>query len=293
MLILEEKVSYIDHDRLFKELIKTFFEEFVEAFFPEEYAYINFSSVQFLEQEVFTDLVKGERREIDILAEVSLKGENQIILIHVEPQSTLQKEFHERMFIYCSRLYEKFRKPILPIGVFSYNDRRDVPSEFQINLPTISVLQFRYLHLHLIKKDWRSFIRSDNPAAAALLSKMGYTEEERVQVRLEFLKMVSRMELDPAEMALLYGFFDTYLKLNDEEEKQMREEASHLPEEEANRVLALPNYYFDKGIEQGKFQEKVETIKRLYKLSMTIEQIAEAVCLDREKVEEIIKEANQ
>jgi hypothetical protein len=73
-----------------------------------------------MEQEVFTDIVKGEKREIDILAEVSLKGENRIILIHVEPQSTLQNEFHERMFIYCSRLYEKFRKPILPIGVFSW-----------------------------------------------------------------------------------------------------------------------------------------------------------------------------
>jgi hypothetical protein len=266
-------------------VIKTFFEEFVEAFFPDEYPYINFSSVQFLEQEVFTDIVKGERREIDILAEVSLKCENRIILIHVEPQSTLQKEFHEHMFIYCSRLYEKFRKPILPIGVFSYNDRKDVPSEFQIKLPTISVLQFRYLQLHLIKKDWRAFIRSDNPAAAALLSKMGYTEEERVQVRLEFLKMVSRMELNPAEMVLPYGFFDTYLKLNDEEEKQMREEAPHLPEEEANRIMKLPNYYFDKGKEEG----KEEVVYNMLKNDLTDEMISNLTGLSITKVKELRK----
>lgn len=55
------------------------------------------------------------------------------------------------------------------------------------------------MQLHLIKKNWRTFIRRDNPAAAAMLSKMGYTEEERVQVKLEFLRMLKRMELNPAK----------------------------------------------------------------------------------------------
>ncbi|WP_068676403.1 PD-(D/E)XK nuclease family transposase [Oceanobacillus sp. Castelsardo] len=204
-LVLERKSTYIDHDRLFKLLIQTFFQEFIEAFFPEEYSYINFSTVKFLEQEVFTDIISGERRRIDILAEVNFKGEDKILLIHVEPQSYYQQEFHERMFIYYSRLYEKHRKPILPIAVFSYNNRKEVPEQFTVEFPSLSVLEFRYLQLHL-KKDWCNFIHKDNPVAAALLSKMGYTEEERVQVKMEFLRMVSRMELNPAKMALIYGF---------------------------------------------------------------------------------------
>lgn len=65
--ILERKTAYLDHDRLFKELIQTFFEEYIEAFFPRVYTYIDFSSVTFLEQEVFTDILKGEKRRIDIL----------------------------------------------------------------------------------------------------------------------------------------------------------------------------------------------------------------------------------
>src|SRR5699024_4046184 len=94
--IFEKKRVYIDHDRLFKELIQTFFQEFIEAFFPEQYRYIDFCSVTFLEQEVFTDIVEGERRRIDILAEVRLKGEENLILIHIEPQSSYQKEFNAR-----------------------------------------------------------------------------------------------------------------------------------------------------------------------------------------------------
>lgn len=63
LAVFEEKAAYTDHDRLFKELIQTFFEEFIEGFFPEIYPQINFSSIKFLEQEVFTDIIKGERLE--------------------------------------------------------------------------------------------------------------------------------------------------------------------------------------------------------------------------------------
>ncbi|MFA1822491.1 hypothetical protein ACDX78_20405 [Virgibacillus oceani] len=36
-LSLEKRGEYIDHDRLFKLLIQTFFKEFIEAFFPTIY----------------------------------------------------------------------------------------------------------------------------------------------------------------------------------------------------------------------------------------------------------------
>jgi hypothetical protein len=53
---------------------------------------------------------------------------------------------------------------------------------------------------------------------------MGYQKKERVQVKLEFLRMLVRMELDPVRTTLLIGFFETYLKFNEEEEKQLEAE---------------------------------------------------------------------
>ncbi|MGG3835135.1 DUF4351 domain-containing protein, partial [Geobacillus thermocatenulatus] len=38
----------IDHDRLFKELIQTFFEEFLLLFFPDMHEHIDFSHLSFL-----------------------------------------------------------------------------------------------------------------------------------------------------------------------------------------------------------------------------------------------------
>lgn len=287
--VIEEKQIYIDHDRLFKELILAFFEEFIEAFFPDEYRHIDFSTATFSKQELFTDIVKGERRQIDILVEIKLKHEEQMILIHIEPQSTYHTQFHERMFIYCSRLYEKHRKPILPISIFSYNNKKAVPNIFSLTTPTFPVLTFQYLQLHLVNKNWRQFIDQDNPVVAALLSKMGYTESERVQVKLKFLRMISRLELNPAKMKLLYGFFETYLKLNEQEEKEMRDKISELPEEEATRVLKLPNSYYEKGLEEG----LKRVIKNMLQKEFSINRIVEVTGVDESEIKKIQKRLDQ
>jgi hypothetical protein len=56
----------IDHDRLFKELLSTFFLEFLELFLPELRATIDPNSIQFLPQEYFADLTAGEEKIIDL-----------------------------------------------------------------------------------------------------------------------------------------------------------------------------------------------------------------------------------
>ncbi|GIO23064.1 hypothetical protein [Oceanobacillus sp. J11TS1] len=199
-VILEEKADYMKHDRLFKKLIKEFFEEFIEGFFPDLHPYIDFSEVTFLEQEVYLDYIKGTKKEIDLLAEVKLNHEAKLLHIHTEAQSSHEADFPERMFLYFSYLYAKHRKPIQPIAVLSYNRQKEEPTQFRINTLHQNVLQFNFLQLHLKKKNWKEYIQSDNPAVAALLSQMGYKEHERVQVKLEFLRMISRMQIDPAKM---------------------------------------------------------------------------------------------
>lgn len=69
--------------------------------------------------------------------------------------------------------------------------------------------------LELKKLNWRTYIHTNNPVAAALLSKMGYTEKEKVQVKKEFLRMFVKMEINPAKAELINGFFETYLTLNE------------------------------------------------------------------------------
>jgi hypothetical protein len=50
----------INHDRLFKELLSTFFIEFIELFFPEIVNDLDSQSLQLLDKEVFTDVTSGD-----------------------------------------------------------------------------------------------------------------------------------------------------------------------------------------------------------------------------------------
>src|SRR5690349_11065082 len=59
--------SMMDHDRLFKELISTFFLEFVQLFLPDVAAYLDAASIEFLDKEIFTDVTAGEKHEVDLL----------------------------------------------------------------------------------------------------------------------------------------------------------------------------------------------------------------------------------
>ena len=58
----------MDHDRLFKELLTTFFVDFLEVFCPELAKYLDPGSLEFLDKEVFTDVTHGERHEVDLVA---------------------------------------------------------------------------------------------------------------------------------------------------------------------------------------------------------------------------------
>ena len=111
----------IDHDRLFKELLTTFFVECIDLFFPDVVGYLQPDSATFLDKELFTDIPGGERREADVVVRAQFRDRPAFFLIHVEHQADAQAEFGRRMFRYFTWLYEKYALPVYSIVVFSYD----------------------------------------------------------------------------------------------------------------------------------------------------------------------------
>ena len=99
---MKKRPEFPDHDQIFKTLVKEFFKEFLDLFLPEISEEIDFSRVEFLEQEFFTDINRGRKKLMDIVAKVHLKnGAEEYILIHTEFESRKPGErdrFPERMF---------------------------------------------------------------------------------------------------------------------------------------------------------------------------------------------------
>jgi len=283
-LVKEKRQNYTDHDRLFKQLIKTFFREFLEAFFPELHEQIDFNKITFLSEEKHTH--DGNKRILDLVVEVKWKETDTAIVVHIEPQSSVQTDFHVRMFKYYGILYNKLNKPIIPIAIFSYEEDWE-ESAFRISFSDIDVLRFEYLTLHLRKKNWREFMKQNNPVSAALLSKMGYSENEKVQVKLEFIKILTRLKLDREKTDLLFGFFETYLKLNEKEEEKFVAEARKL--ENAEEVFELTISYKEEGRKEGRKEEKTEIALELLRKGLDKKLIMEVTKLEMDEIEKLEK----
>jgi hypothetical protein len=247
----------IDHDRLFKELLSIFFSEFIELFLPNVAEYIERDSVSFLNQEIFTNITSGERREVDLLAQVRFRGQETCFLIHVENQSYSQAGFERRMFHYFARLDEKYSLPIYPVVIFSFDTpQRLEPHRYQVEFPDRKVLDFSYVAIQLNRLNWRDFLSSQNPVAAALMAKMKIQPEDRPKVKAECLRLLATLRLNSAKMQLISGFVDTYLRLNEAEEVVFEAELNRmgLSEEEEARVMEIVTSWMEKGIERG-FQQ--------------------------------------
>ena len=77
-------MTTINHDQLFKELLTTFFVEFIELFLTEVLEYLDTSSITFVDKELFTDINRGKKKILDVVALSKLKGQNYSFLVHIE-----------------------------------------------------------------------------------------------------------------------------------------------------------------------------------------------------------------
>jgi predicted transposase/invertase (TIGR01784 family) len=126
---------------------------------------------------------------------------------------------------------------------------------------------------------------------------MGYSRTERVLVKKEFLRMLVKMEINPAKMELINGFFETYLTLNESEEKVLMEEIKQLNPDESEQILKLPNSWVEKGIKEGlkegiqkgESEGKRKIALNMLKEGLSIELIVRVTNLDYTEIEKIIK----
>jgi Putative transposase, YhgA-like len=241
----------IDHDRLFKELLSTFFVEFLDLFLPQVVSQIDRDSIQFLPQEIFTDVTSGEKKEIDLLAQCRFQQQDTCFLIHVENQSYTETAFAKRMFKYFARLHEKYDFPIYPVVIFSFDEpKRAEPQNYRVTFGDLKVLEFQFAAIQLNRLNWRDFLTQPNPVAAALMSKMNIRRQERPFVKAECLRLLATLKLDPARMQLISGFVDTYLRLDNTEKQVFQAAISTMGLDEQEEIMEIVTSWQQEALEK-------------------------------------------
>jgi predicted transposase YdaD len=277
----------MDHDRLFKELLTTFFVEFVDLFFSELATYLDADSITFLDKEVFTDVTQGERHEADVVVQATFRDQPLCFLIHVEAQAQPEAKFPRRMFRYFARLHEKYDLPVYPIAVFSYDEpKRAEPDTYRVAFPDLDVLSFQFRVVQLNQLDWHGFVDRTNPIAAALMAKMRMEPTDRPRVKLACLQMLAKLQLDPARRELVSGFVDSYLRLTIEEKSEFEAELAAIEPREKEDVMEIVTSWMEEGLQKG---QRVLVLRQLRKRLGSLDERAEAriEALSTERLEEL------
>ena len=124
-------------------------------------------------------------------------------------------------------------------------------ASFVLDLPNKQVLNFEYEIVQLNSLDWRDFLKRKNPVAAALMSKMNVAKGDRPKVKLECLRLLVTLKLNPAKMQLISGFVDTYLNLNQQEESVFQSELITMDLQEQEQIMEITTSWQRKGRVEG------------------------------------------
>ena len=284
----------LDHDQIFKQLIESFFREFMQLFFSAEAALIDFNLVEFLREELFTDIPDGQRRRLDLVVKVDLLGGGEkFVLIHVEFESSRpDADFPRRMYRYFSQLYLRHQTEILPVAVFTDDVlwQTPVPDFLELSLAGSTIVRFVYRQIKLKQLDHRAFLSSNNPLAYALMAKMDYNATERVRLKADFLRLILGCGVNPARQSLLAEFVGTYLPLSVPEQVEFNAllDSERQYEEVKHMVSVFATEAFEKGIEQGLHEGLILLLeKRFGPLDQAIRQRVYAL-ESREKLDALL-----
>jgi len=275
----------IDHDQLFKRLLREFFFDFVDLFLPSVTQYLKPGSIEFLDKEIFADGRDGQKQAgrkqvVDLVVKCRFKDQDSFFLIHVEPESARRRrrgEFSRRMFHYFALLTKDHALPVYPVALLSYDKPRDSELDaFRVEFPDKVVLEFRFTVIQLNRLNWRDYLRRDNPVASALMAKMGFAPEERVEVKKECLRMIARLKLDRERSKLLTTFVDTYLEFSAEDNRILRAEIENLPESEREGTMELTTSWYREGLQEGLRRERELVLRLLIRRVGALSKRAEA-----------------
>ncbi|WP_129678165.1 DUF4351 domain-containing protein [Candidatus Chloroploca sp. Khr17] len=249
----------LDHDGIFKQLLSSFLGEFLDLFAADILALLDPDTLILLAPESFVDLLDPDRHTADLVIQAQGREGLATFLIHLEHQAQRDAQLPRRMFRYFARFSDRYDVPIYPIALCSYpSPRRLAPDRHQVTLGRHDVLRFQYLMIQLNQLDWRAYLSSTNPLAAALMARMRIPREERWQVKAACLRMLTGLPVTAAQRRMLAAFVSIYLPLNDAETRRFEAEVAtwQTPIQEA--VVELITEWELKGREEGRQEGRKE-----------------------------------
>ena len=187
-----------DYDSPWKEALRVYFQPFLALFFPAAHAETDWSrGYESLDQELRQTVHEAElgKRRMDHLVKVWLRsGQERWVLVHVEVQTSWDRDFARRMYTYNYQLFDRYNKDVASLAVLGDDNPGWRPDRFWstcwgsragIRFPVVKLLDYA--------EQWESLEKSDNPFAMVVLAHLitrrtRQDPDERYAAKIKLIK---------------------------------------------------------------------------------------------------------
>jgi hypothetical protein len=241
------------HDKIFKQLLHAFLDDFLRLVVPETYDRLDLSSPEFLDKELFEGGPRGRRRELDLLARVhSVSGRS--LMIHVEVEARASPEMEERLRRYRNQILARYHKQVLTILV---NLKRGCPGvclKFWENDLGPAFSEPQYVSFGLAGCQAVEYLARPEPLAWALAAVMDPGPLSRAELKMACMRRIAghRTRTDPF---LLVDCVENYLQLD---AREFAEFEALYSRKENQEVRTVAMTWSEKIAAQGKAEGQAE-----------------------------------
>ena len=230
----------LNQDNAWKDMLDRHFPEFLEFFFPEIHAAINWSRKPlFLDKELAKlgpKHLKGNRLA-DKLAKVWLKtGQPLFVVLHSEIQGQARSDFNERMYVYNYRIKDRENCPVVSLGIIAGEAGKIEFGRYETILWGCRLL-FEFPVVRIV--DWRGreqeLLASKNPFALVVLAHLKIIEakgdvRKKYLVKRELILLLEERGYSAEAAHSLLRFLDWLIRLPLGLEQKLDQEIDEIKE---------------------------------------------------------------
>jgi hypothetical protein len=253
----------MDHDQRFEAMIRVFFEDFLRLFFRTWAERFDFSTLEWLDKEVYPNPPEGSRHVLDLVARIRCKqpiepspvaaADEMIaaVLVEIESRDSATR-LKPRLPEYYLHLRSTYDIPVLPIVLYLKVGLDGIGVDVhEERFGELTPLRFEYLYVGLPALNAIEYLETGSDLAAALTALMKVARDRIAYLAAEAMKRIAgSSSRTDQERFLLAECFQAYAPEMDEPTRAEYEKL--LQGSDRDKVIAMNKTSYDEGIEKGR-----------------------------------------
>jgi predicted transposase YdaD len=291
-------------DILWKAVMEEVFDDLLRFIFPDADQVYNMErGFEFLDKELAELYPEPDKESATYFADKLIRvfrrdGKEDCILCHVEIQGETKRKdrplFGERMFRYFYRIWDRYRKPISAVAIFTGRDAKKMPACFKYAYRKTK-LRYDYHTLSILDFTDEELEKSDNPFAHVLLAARTsllegkISESDLLDRKVLIASKLLNKGFSARKIKAIFVFLENYILFDDS--KMNLNFTKRIQPHDKNNIMGIDEYIkmvsrekglaeglaeglekglaegiakgITKGIAKGRKAEKTEIVKRL------------------------------